>query len=75
MAALMYIQASKVSCQKPSLNVPTNGKVHHNYVDARLLKHSIPGKSEDDRFAANVTAHFSCDIKFIYFLQFQHVAY
>jgi hypothetical protein len=68
MAALIYIQVSKVSCQKSLLNVPTNGNVYHSYVDTRLLKHSIPGKSEDDRSAANVTAHFSCDIKIYLFI-------
>jgi hypothetical protein len=60
------IQASTVSCHKPSLNVPTNGNEHHNNVDARLLKHSIPGKYQDE-FSASVTAQFSCGIKFICF--------
>jgi len=37
----IYIQAPKVSCHKLSFIVPTNGNVHHNYADARLLTQSL----------------------------------
>jgi hypothetical protein len=68
MEALNYyqIQVPKRSSYKLSLNVPRNGNVYHNFVDGKLPKHSILGKSKDDRFSPNVVAQLSCDTKFVF---------